>query len=385
MTPSGRIVLLGATGYTGRLTTAALVAAGATPVLAGRDAAALGALAEASGGLPTAVADITRPGSVRALLEPGDVLVSTVGPFVRYGHAAVESAIDAGCHYLDSTGEPAWVREVFTRYGSQAAERGCALLTAIGYDYVPGNLAGALALERAGGDATRVDVGYYMTGGQPLHRTLSGGTLASLGEAVLEPGFARRGGRIVQERGARTVRRFEVDGRRRSAASIGMSEHFSLPRLHPGLEDVNTYLGWFGSMTRPMQFAAAANAALARVPGVNSGQRALVRRLLRGSRGGPDALARSKTGSYVVAEAFDPRGALLARATLQGANPYEFTGEILAWAAGRAITEVPAAVGAIGPVEAFGLRALERACADIGLEESAQGGPYRRRPGTVPA
>ncbi len=150
MTASGRIVLLGATGYTGRLTTAALVAAGARPVLAGRDAAALGALAEASGGLPTAIADITRPESVRALLEPGDVLVSTVGPFVRFGHAAVEAAIDAGCHYLDSTGEPAWIREIFTRYGTQAAERGCALLTAIGYDYVPGNLAGG-ARARAGG------------------------------------------------------------------------------------------------------------------------------------------------------------------------------------------------------------------------------------------
>ncbi len=244
---------------------------------------------------------------------------------------------------------------------------------------------GALALERAGGDATRVDIGYYLTGGQSLRRTLSGGTLASLGEAVLDQGFVRRGGRVVAERGARSVRRFEVEGRKRPAASIGMSEHYALPRLQDGLDDVNTYLGWFGAMTRPMQFASATNAALGRVPGVTNGQRALVRRLLRGSRGGPDAQARSKTSSYVVAEAFDGGDALLTRVALEGSNPYEFTGEILAWAAGQAAAEAPAAVGAIGPVEAFGLRALERACADIGLAESAQDTAQGRRADPVSA
>ena len=41
---------------------------------------------------------------------------------------------------------------------------GAALLTAMGYDWVPGNLAGALAAERAGEAAVRVDTGYFLTG-----------------------------------------------------------------------------------------------------------------------------------------------------------------------------------------------------------------------------
>jgi short subunit dehydrogenase-like uncharacterized protein len=102
LTWTGRIILFGATGYTGRLTTTALVRRGARPVLAGRDAAALERLAAESGGPETTIADTTRPGSLEALLGPDDVLVTTVGPFSRYGQAALEAAISAGCTYARS-------------------------------------------------------------------------------------------------------------------------------------------------------------------------------------------------------------------------------------------------------------------------------------------
>ena len=55
-----------------------------------------------------------------------------------------------GAHYLDSTGEPPFIREVFERYGLVAASNDCGMLTAFGYDFVPGNLAGALALDVPG-------------------------------------------------------------------------------------------------------------------------------------------------------------------------------------------------------------------------------------------
>ena len=78
------------------------------------------------------------------------MLVTTVGPFARWGAPAAAAATTAGAHYLDSTGEPAFIREVFERYGPAAEQAGIGMLTALGYDWVPGNLAGALALERAG-------------------------------------------------------------------------------------------------------------------------------------------------------------------------------------------------------------------------------------------
>ncbi|MQA97860.1 MAG: NAD(P)H-binding protein, partial [Streptosporangiales bacterium] len=151
---SRRIVLFGATGYTGRLTAHALAAQGAQPVLAGRNADRLAELAGRLGLDSTAVADVDRPETVRDLVEPGDVLISTVGPFLRWGAPALEAAVEAGAVYLDSTGEPPFVREVFETYGPRAERTGATLLTAFGYDYVPGNLAGALALRRAGAIAT---------------------------------------------------------------------------------------------------------------------------------------------------------------------------------------------------------------------------------------
>ena len=150
-----RIVVFGATGYTGDLIARALVDRGARPVLAARNEARVRALAEELGGLEWAVADVERPDSVRALVERGDVLVSTVGPFARWGEPAVQAAIAAGAHYLDSTGEGSFIREVFERFGPGAQAAGCGLVTAFGYDWVPGNLAGALALRDAGEAATQ--------------------------------------------------------------------------------------------------------------------------------------------------------------------------------------------------------------------------------------
>src|SRR5215210_529876 len=156
-----RIVVFGATGYTGRLTAERLVEQGARPVLAGRSETKLQELASRLGGLDSRVADVERPETVGALVERGDVLLSTVGPFARWGEPAVRAAIGAGAVYIDSTGEPPFIRRIFGEFDAPARAGGATLLTAMGYDFVPGTLAAALALEQAGTDAVRVDVGYY--------------------------------------------------------------------------------------------------------------------------------------------------------------------------------------------------------------------------------
>src|SRR3984957_15035980 len=101
-----RVILLGATGYTGRLVADSLVEMGERPVLAGRTASRLSEMGDSLGGLDTVVADVTRPASVKGIVAEGDVLVSTVGPFTLYGDVALDAALGAGAHYLDSTGEP---------------------------------------------------------------------------------------------------------------------------------------------------------------------------------------------------------------------------------------------------------------------------------------
>jgi short subunit dehydrogenase-like uncharacterized protein len=366
----GRIVLFGATGYTGELTARALLARGVRPVLAARRRERVEALAAELGGLESAVADVGRPQSVRELVERGDVLLSTVGPFARWGGPAVRAAIGAGAHYLDSTGETSFIRDVFEEHGPQARSAGCGLVTAFGYDWVPGNLAGALALREGGPDATRVEIGYFMTG-RADSGGMSGGTRASAAGALIAPSFAWRGGRIVTERGGRRVRSFELEpGRRALGISVGTSEHFALPRLHPQLREVDVYLGWFGPASRAVKALSAGTALLTAVPGVRGALEGVVGRAVKGSTGGPDAAARAKTGSLFLAEAFDAAGRQLSAIRIEGVNGYDFTAAILAWGADRAAAGGLQGTGALGPVDAFGLDALEQGVADAGLARS---------------
>jgi short subunit dehydrogenase-like uncharacterized protein len=303
---AGRIVLFGATGYTGDLTARAMAVRGLRPVLAARSEARVRALAEELGGLDWALADVQRPDSVRALVERGDVLVSTVGPFARWGEPAVQAAVAAGAHYLDSTGEGVFIRAVFERFGAGAEAAGCGLLTAFGYDWVPGNLAGALALGEAGEAATRVEIGYFAPGAGGF--SMSGGTRASAASVMLEDAFAWRGGRLVTRPAAATVRSFELrPGRSAPAISVAGSEHFGLPRVHPTLRDVEVLLGWFGPLSRPTQALSLGTSLLTRVPGVKEGLQGLAGRLVKGSTGGPDAHERAKSRSLVIAEALDAR------------------------------------------------------------------------------
>lgn len=371
---TSRIVLFGATGYSGDLAARALVRRGQRPVLAGRNPDKLKALAAELGtpelgDLEIAIADVERPETVADLVEKDDVLLSTVGPFVRWGQPALAAAVGKGAHYLDSTGEPPFIRNVFETWGPRARAGGSALLTAMAYDYVPGNLAAALALRDAGPAATRVEVGYFFTGSAG-RGGLSGGTLASLAGVMLESGFARRRGVISTERAALRERSFEVGGSRRSGVSLGASEHFALPQTYPQLQDVDVFLGWFGPASRPLSLLSRTGGALLALPPLKQAGTLLAQRLFPGSSGGPDQQARAGARSIAVAETFDARGESLARAVVEGVNGYDFTGEMLAWAADRMVGVGVREVGALGPVAAFGLDELTEGVRQAGIERT---------------
>jgi short subunit dehydrogenase-like uncharacterized protein len=362
---SGRIVVFGATGYTGEMTARALVARGAQPILAARSSERLERLADELGGLETRVADVSRMETVRALVQGRDVLVSTVGPFLRWGAAAIEAAIDAGAVYIDSSGEPGFIRRVFEDYGPRAERTGSSLLTAFGYDWVHGNLAGALALRESGEAATRVLIGYFGQGDAGS----SGGTQASLVGAMLEPSFAFRGGRVRSERIGARVRKFDLGGsRRRLAISVGGSEHLALPSLHPQLQEVDVLLGRPGAYVRLMPAISAVIAGATRLAPARAALRTLIGQRAQGSTGGPDQAARSRTSSTVLATAYAADGRELNMVRLEGVNSYTFGFDMLAWAASTAASRDVSGAGALGPVVAFGLNGLEAGVRAAGIE-----------------
>jgi short subunit dehydrogenase-like uncharacterized protein len=372
------ILVFGATGFTGRMVVDDLVGRGLPVRIAGRSQERLEKLAQRHGGLEWVVADVKDPESVGRAADDAAVLVSTVGPYTWWGHIAVDAAIERGIPYIDITGEPPFIRKIFEEYGPRAEKAGAPLLTAMGYDYVPGNLAGALALEAAGDEARSIDIGYFLTGQNSRSlQSFSGGTLRSLRASGAESQFAFRGGKIVDERTGKRILNFDLGNRRATAVSIGSSEAFALPSLHPGLQEVNVGLGWFGAASRAVGAISAVTEKLDSIP--------LIRRLIQKTTGtgsdslpetkgkdrpaGPSDEMRAQARTRVVAIARDAAGAELASVKLDGPNPYDLTGKVVGWAAEQAATGAISGAGAMGPVEAFGLEELRAACETIGLRE----------------
>jgi len=81
------------------------------------------------------------------------VVCNTVGPFVNFGLTAVEAALKAGCHHIDTTGEQSYIRAVRDRFGELYAQAGLLVSPSIAYMYTFAEIAAELALETHGVDS----------------------------------------------------------------------------------------------------------------------------------------------------------------------------------------------------------------------------------------
>lgn len=141
------VLVFGATGYTGKLVAHALAERGASFAIAGRNREKLEALAAATGHPDIRVAAVADVDSLVSALEDCRVLLTCVGPFAEFGWTAVEAALRAKVHYLDSTGEGTFIGELIERFDLDARSKGIAMTPAIGFDEVPGDVAATLAAE----------------------------------------------------------------------------------------------------------------------------------------------------------------------------------------------------------------------------------------------
>lgn len=140
MAQRGPIVVYGATGYTGTLVAHELRRRGLDAVLAGRSAEKLARLADALGGVATRAVALDDGAGLRALLADAAAVIACAGPFVRHGEPVVRAAAETGTHYVDTTGEQPFMALVRERYDAAARRSGAALVPAMGFDYVPGDL-----------------------------------------------------------------------------------------------------------------------------------------------------------------------------------------------------------------------------------------------------
>lgn len=184
------LVLFGATGFVGKLTAEYLIQAapaGAKIALAGRSAEKLAAvraeLGAAAAEWPLVQADSTDQASLDALAARTKVVVTTVGPYLRYGVPLVRACAENGTHYADLTGEPLFIRDCIDRFGDKAAETGAKIVTSCGYDSIPSDLSVYQLYKRTvadnTGELTDTTLVAWLKGG------MSGGTIDS-GRAMME-------------------------------------------------------------------------------------------------------------------------------------------------------------------------------------------------------
>lgn len=178
------IIVYGATGFVGKLTAEYLARAGgdARIALAGRSKERLEAVRKTLG--PGAqdwalvAADATSESSLQEMAARTRVVITTVGPYTRYGLPLVAACAAAGTDYADLTGEANFVRESIDLYHKQAADTGARIVHACGFDSVPSDLT-VYALYRAAqhdGTGELGDTNYVL---RSMRGGASGGTIAS--------------------------------------------------------------------------------------------------------------------------------------------------------------------------------------------------------------
>jgi len=187
MTRDLDIVLLGATGFTGRVVAEHLLAtygAGLRWALAGRDRGKLEALRRALGApdLPLVIADTGDAATMTAMAERTRVVATTAGPYQQYGTPVVAACVRAGTDYVDITGETLWVREILT-FEEQARASGARIVPFCGFDSIPFEL-GVWLLQREAVRRYRSPFPTVKTRVRRLYRGvrggMSGGSLATL-------------------------------------------------------------------------------------------------------------------------------------------------------------------------------------------------------------
>jgi len=140
------LVLLGATGYTGKLCAEHIAQHLPTDLnwaIAGRNEKKLKAIAEE---LKEINSDRIQPDievanlnerDLDALAKKTKLLITSVGPYMFYGEPALKACASNGTHYIDCTGESPWVKSMIEKYHDTAKKTGAIMIPQCGVDSVP--------------------------------------------------------------------------------------------------------------------------------------------------------------------------------------------------------------------------------------------------------
>lgn len=240
MTSDRLVAVFGAYGHTGRFVVAELTARGFVPVLSGRNAQALGKLADEYG-LQARPASVDDPPSLDRALSGAVAVINCAGPFASTTGPVIEAALRAGIPYLDVAAELEANLDTFAHFRERARDAGAVIVPAMAFF---GGL-GDLLVTAAMGDWTSADqahIAYALSNWHPTVGTRLSGAVSR----------ERRGGVRLRYRGGQWERRTDAAplaqwtfpepvGRRSVVAEFTMADVVTVPQ-HLAIPDVTTYM-----------------------------------------------------------------------------------------------------------------------------------------------
>jgi short subunit dehydrogenase-like uncharacterized protein len=332
-------MIYGANGYTGDLTAREAVKKGLAPILAGRNAEALGKLGRELG-LQVRAFPLDNPQAAAAELYGVKAVLHCAGPFVHTSAPMVAACLATGAHYLDITGEIAVFEGVLAR-GDDARGAGVALIPGVGFDVVPSDcLAARLAAVLP--DATELELAFYTEGG-----SVSRGTMKTMIESLPHAGAIRRNGRIVPVPIAFDAREIDFGGKagKRWAMTIPWGD-VSTAYHSTGIPNIRVYSGTPPGTIRKMKRFAPLLPLAGWKPVKRFAQRWVERKVT-----GPSEHARQTARVYLWGQARN--AARSVTSTLETPEGYHFTA-VSAVASVERVLQGTVQPGAWTPSRAFG-------------------------------
>ncbi|WP_188188427.1 saccharopine dehydrogenase family protein [Nonomuraea sp. SYSU D8015] len=239
---SGQMVaVFGAYGHTGRFVVAQLRERGFVPILSGRDAGKLQALAASYPGLEARPASVDDPGSLDRALAGAAAVINCAGPFATTAAPVIEAALRAGIPYVDVAAEIEANVDTFAHFTDRARAAGAVIVPAMAFYGGLGDLLATAAM----GDWSAADEAHIAYGLSNWHPTA--GTRAA-GKVSRE----RRDGRRVRYANGRLEYRTdnpptlkwpfpEPMGTREVIGEFTMADVVTIPS-HLSIPEVCTYM-----------------------------------------------------------------------------------------------------------------------------------------------
>jgi len=133
MTSNRAVTVFGAYGHTGRFIVGELCKRGWRPILSGRDAGKLNALADLYPGSEVRAATVGERESLDRAMAGAAAVINCAGPFLDTAVPVLDAALRAGIHYLDVAAEQSAVLATFKEFAGAARGAGVTVVPAMAF------------------------------------------------------------------------------------------------------------------------------------------------------------------------------------------------------------------------------------------------------------